>query len=94
VVVITYCYYYLLIGWSAEVSSRVEGEPSTWKYYVHYHDFNRRMDEWVGTSDCDDVMVMEGGGDSRKDECLYCPIMLCMYNGIRLMPIGCLNPLQ
>ena len=22
-------------------------EKPSWRYYVHYHDFNRRMDEWV-----------------------------------------------
>ena len=24
-----------------------ENSPTRWKYYVHYRDFNRRMDEWV-----------------------------------------------
>ena len=24
------------------------GEEGKWRYYVHYRDFNRRMDEWVG----------------------------------------------
>jgi hypothetical protein len=25
----------------------VSTEARQWTYYVHYHDFNRRMDEWV-----------------------------------------------
>lgn len=27
----------------------VPGKPDEWRYYVHYRDFNRRMDEWVTT---------------------------------------------
>jgi GNAT superfamily N-acetyltransferase len=26
------------------------GSATTWRYYVHYRDFNRRMDEWITTS--------------------------------------------
>lgn len=25
----------------------VPGKPDEWRYYVHYRDFNRRMDEWI-----------------------------------------------
>ena len=34
----------------AKVIERSEASPpgsGTWKYYVHYSDFNRRMDEWI-----------------------------------------------
>ncbi|GAX16261.1 histone acetyltransferase MYST1 [Fistulifera solaris] len=27
----------------------VPNKPDEWKYYVHYRDFNRRMDEWINT---------------------------------------------
>ena len=31
-----------------DVIDRVSDEDGKWRYYVHYRDFNRRMDEWVG----------------------------------------------
>ncbi|KAJ1459456.1 acyl-CoA N-acyltransferase [Pelagophyceae sp. CCMP2097] len=53
----------LTVRWTPDASARLctivdrtkivsddapkEGEPSLWRYYVHYHDFNRRMDEWI-----------------------------------------------
>lgn len=33
--------------YSGEFKVPNEPDQTTWKYYVHYHDFNRRMDEWV-----------------------------------------------
>ena len=30
-----------------DVIDRVAVEDNTWRYYVHYRDFNRRMDEWI-----------------------------------------------
>lgn len=48
----------LLVRWSPDGSSRLASvieRASTseggWRYYVHYHDFNRRMDEWVSGAD-------------------------------------------
>ena len=31
-----------------DVIDRVSLGNDMWRYYVHYRDFNRRMDEWVG----------------------------------------------
>ena len=30
-----------------ERSSHIQGATTSWQYYVHYHEFNRRMDEWI-----------------------------------------------
>lgn len=30
------------------IDRRQGNDAMTWKYYVHYRDFNRRMDEWIG----------------------------------------------
>ncbi len=32
---------------AVESSTGDEGENTRWRYYVHYRDFNRRMDEWI-----------------------------------------------
>lgn len=32
-----------------EKNSKVVEKKTVWQYYVHYSDFNRRMDEWVST---------------------------------------------
>jgi len=33
-----------------DIIDRAQNGPNgTWRYYVHYKDFNRRMDEWVAT---------------------------------------------
>lgn len=43
----------LLVRWNPDQSERLatvierSERKSGWHYYVHYHDFNRRMDEWV-----------------------------------------------
>ena len=29
-------------------ATNAAGQPQAWRYYVHYRDFNRRMDEWIG----------------------------------------------
>lgn len=31
-----------------DVIDRVADEDGKWRYYIHYRDFNRRMDEWIG----------------------------------------------
>jgi histone acetyltransferase MYST1 len=31
-----------------DVIDRVPTDDGKWRYYVHYRDFNRRMDEWIG----------------------------------------------
>jgi histone acetyltransferase MYST1 len=31
-----------------DVIDRAQAGPDRWRYYVHYRDFNRRMDEWIG----------------------------------------------
>lgn len=31
----------------ADVIDRVENRNGTWRYYIHYKDLNRRMDEWI-----------------------------------------------
>ena len=44
-----------MVKWAGDNSERfcdiIEREQSQktgeWHYYVHYHDFNRRMDEWI-----------------------------------------------
>lgn len=33
-----------------DIIDRVPHHGGTWRYYVHYRDFNRRMDEWISTS--------------------------------------------
>lgn len=32
-----------------EKNSKVVDKKSVWQYYVHYNDFNRRMDEWISS---------------------------------------------
>lgn len=32
-----------------DVIDRAQTQDNAWRYYVHYRDFNRRMDAWVGT---------------------------------------------
>ena len=39
-------------------------ESSSWQYYVHYDDFNRRMDEWV---DANRVISLAGNESSTDD---------------------------
>jgi hypothetical protein len=31
-----------------DIIDRATTEDGSWRYYVHYRDFNRRMDEWIG----------------------------------------------
>eukprot|EP00741_Cyanophora_paradoxa_P023403 tig00021582_g22609.t1 len=45
----------------AEILDKKPGQrPDSWRYYVHYVDFNRRMDEWVD-EDRLDVSTIEQG---------------------------------
>lgn len=39
----------LLLSQNPGSSSTNTSTVSTWQYYIHYNDFNRRMDEWVDT---------------------------------------------
>jgi hypothetical protein len=34
---------------TAETSGSLLSAASNWRYYIHYRDFNRRMDEWITT---------------------------------------------
>jgi len=37
-----------IISYNSDSSAAADQQPSKeWKYYVHYRDFNRRMDEWI-----------------------------------------------
>lgn len=38
---------------------------STWQYYIHYHDFNRRMDEWISS---DRILVYPSELESEKKQ--------------------------
>ena len=40
----------VIIERSKSVQPESNGDSSSWRYYIHYQDFNRRMDEWIHTS--------------------------------------------
>ena len=37
----------------AEILSKRKNSKGEWQYYIHYVDFNKRLDEWVGQSRLD-----------------------------------------
>ena len=43
-------------------ATNAAGQPQFWRYYVHYKDFNRRMDEWVGM---DRVVSLPSVGNAK-----------------------------
>ncbi len=48
---------------TCEIIERRPGEKEgTWEYYVHYVEFNRRLDEWVS----EDALKVEPSEESKK----------------------------
>jgi hypothetical protein len=47
---------------TAETSGSLLSAASNWRYYIHYRDFNRRMDEWITT---DRILSPPSVGNSK-----------------------------
>lgn len=47
---------------TVETNSSLQNSASNWRYYIHYRDFNRRMDEWITT---DRVVSPPSVGNSK-----------------------------
>jgi len=51
---------------SAEVIEKKLDSDGTWKYYVHYAEFNRRLDEWVQEDKVDLSSVEKPSADNKR----------------------------
>lgn len=49
------------------IETRPGEEEGTWQYYVHYTEFNRRLDEWV-TEDKFDLTRLESSHEEKKEK--------------------------